>query len=328
MSLAAALTLSRQGFAVFPVFGKRPLTPRGVYSASPDPRVFCCFDWGRGVDCGVATGAVSGVDVLDVDVRRGCGLSREGQESSSCVGGDESLGVNGFATLARLGALPETLVASTPNAGRHYWFRHVDGSRNRKLGDGLEWFTTGKLVVVPPASGREWLNAGAPIAEAPEWLKALVLTPSHREGMGGEELSGPQVTDPIGNGVRNGEGDTRVPKAVYLRLLRLMSKASPRAQRRARALYNLLAGKARDRNDALNFVAYQFRELIADGAIEVEGACELLMMASKANGYLAKDGEEAVRATIMSGLGLKDWPEESERNRKMTEFGLVRRGEH
>jgi Bifunctional DNA primase/polymerase, N-terminal len=303
MSLTAALTLSRQGFAVFPVVGKRPLTPKGVYSASADPKVFCCFDWGRGVDCGVATGAVSGIDVLDVDVR-GCGLSREDQESSSCDGGDGSLvgGVNGFATLARLGALPETLVASTPNAGRHYWFRHVDGSRNRRLGDGLEWFTTGKLVVVPPARGREWLNAGAPIAEAPEWLKAFVLAPSH---MGeGRNSSGPQVTNR--NGDRNGEGDTRVPRPVYLRLLRLMRGAEPRAQRRARALYNLLASKQRERNDALNFVAYQFRELIADGAIEVEGACELLVMASQANGYLAKDGEEAVRGTITSGLGLEE----------------------
>ena len=198
---------------------------------------------------------------------------------------------------------------ASPHWRRHYWFRHVEGSRNRRLGDGLEWFTTGKLVVVPPARGREWLNAG-PIAEAPEWLKAFVLAPSH---MGeGRTSSGAQVTNR--NGDLNGEldriGDTRVPRPVYLRLLRLMRGAEPRAQRRARALYNLLASKQRERNDALNFVAYQFRELIADGAIEAGGACELLVMASQANGYLAKDGEEAVRGTIMSGLGLKDWPEE------------------
>jgi hypothetical protein len=296
MSLTAALTLSRQGLAVFPVFGKRPLTPKGVYSASADPKVFCCFDWGRGVDCGVATGAVSGVDILDVDVR-GCGLSREDQESSS----PSPHGVNGFATLARLGALPETLATSTPNAGRHYWFRHVGGSRNCKLGAGLEWFTTGKLVVVPPARGRAWLNVGTPIAEAPEWLRELVLlappNPSHK----GEERNSPDllVTD-LGRGAQ-------VPKPIYLKVLRLMPKASPRAQRWARALYNVVAEKQSRRNDALYYAARKF----CDEPISRAGAAWLLVMASQANGYLAKDGEEAVRATIMSGLGLKDWPEET-----------------
>jgi hypothetical protein len=289
MSLGAALALARQGFAVFPVVGKRPITPKGVYSASTDPRVFCCFDWGRGTDCAIATGAASGIGVLDVDVRNSQTL--EGQERSSPLHGCE--GVNGFATLAALGAeLPETLAASTPNAGRHYYFKHVEGSRNRTLGQGLEWFTTGKLVVVPPAQGRAWLN-DAQIAEAPDWLKQLVLAPINHGCR--ENFSGPLVVASIG------EADARVPKPVYLEILR---KATPREQRRARALYNLLAAKRRGRNNALNYVAYCFREL----PIAREGAAQLLMMASQANGYLAKDGEEACRLTIMSGLGLKEWP--------------------
>jgi Bifunctional DNA primase/polymerase, N-terminal len=241
---------------------------------------------------------VSGIDVLDVDVRGRGSRIQEGQGNSPVPHEGEE--VDGFATLAALGVLPETLAATTPHSGRHYFFRHIEGSRNRKVGEGLEWFATGKLVVVPPAAGRAWLNS-APIAEAPEWLRQLVLAPSHtHRGQGNS--SGPPVSD--------AGADPQVPKPVYLKVLRLMPKASPRAQRRARALYNLLAGKCRERNDALNFVAYQFRELIAARAIEAEGACELLVMASRANGYFAKDGEEAVRMTIMSGLGMSEWPEE------------------
>jgi hypothetical protein len=296
-AFGAALALAQHGLAVFPVFGKRPLTEHGVYSASRDPKIFCGFDWGRHSDCAVATGEVSGICVLDVDMReRGKSHPLGVQKSSSMHG----VGVNGFATLSALGALPETLCASTPNAGRHYYFKHVPGSRNCTIGAGLEWFSTGKLVVVPPASGRAWLNDCA-IADAPVWLRELVLAAQCAKGNGsrgdGEDSSGPQVAG-------SGAG-TEVPKLIYGLILRLMRGADARSQRRARALYNLVAGKIQGRNDALNFAAYCFREL----PIPREGAAELLMRASKANGYLAKDGEEAVRATIMSGLGLKDWPD-------------------
>jgi Bifunctional DNA primase/polymerase, N-terminal len=296
MSLTAAIDLAARGFAVFPVVGKRPITPHGVYSASTDPRVFCGFDWGRGVDCGVATGAASGIDVLDVDVREEGPRLREEQENSSLPG--DQVRVSGFATLAALGPLPETLAASTPNAGRHYYFRHIAESRSRKLGAGVEWFSDKKLVVVPPAQGREWLN-DAPIAEAPEWLKALVLAlpdPSHgREGRNSSALL------VAGAGAA---AAAEVPKPIYLEVLRLMRGASAREQRWARALYNVVADKRSGRNAALYYAAKRF----CDVPISREGAAKLLMLASRANGYLAKDGEEAVRATIMSGLGLKDWP--------------------
>ena len=78
----------------------------------------------------------------------------------------------------------------------------------------------------------------------------------------------------------------------------------------------MLLAKKQGRNDALHWASRScFRELIASGAIKPSGACMLLIEASKANGYLAKDGEEAVRLTIMSGLGLKEWPVEGELKR-------------
>jgi hypothetical protein len=129
--ITVARALSRQGFAVFPVRGKQPLTPHGVYSAS---RNISLFSWRDADGVGIATGEASGVDVLDVDIRQSI-VDRENPLDG--VGG-----VHGLATLATLGPLPETRAASTPNGGRHYWFRHIEGSRNRtKLAPGLEWFS-------------------------------------------------------------------------------------------------------------------------------------------------------------------------------------------
>ena len=125
-----ARTLASQGLAVFPVRAKQPLTPKGVYSATSDLSALARMDGWRNADaCGLATGKVSGVDVLDVDVQGGETL---GDRKSPHDGGDG--GVNGLATLAALGpALPETLVASTPSGGRHFYFRHIIGARSRKL---------------------------------------------------------------------------------------------------------------------------------------------------------------------------------------------------
>jgi hypothetical protein len=65
-----AKTLASQGLAVFPVRAKQPLTSRGVYSATTDLNALARMDGWRNADgCGLATGKVSGVDVLDVDVR-------------------------------------------------------------------------------------------------------------------------------------------------------------------------------------------------------------------------------------------------------------------
>ena len=194
-----ARTLASQGLAVFPVRAKQPLTPRGVYSATPDLDLLARMDGWRNADgCGLATGEVSGVDVLDVDVRGECAQPLEGQEFSSPRHDDE--GRDGFAALAAMGALPETLAAQTPSGGRHFYFRHVVGGRSRKLcADGsVEWFSTGKLVVVLPAPGRTWLNH-AEIVEAPDWLRAMVLTtPCMEEG----ELPGPLVAE--GDATREG----------------------------------------------------------------------------------------------------------------------------
>jgi hypothetical protein len=276
LPIITARTLAKQGFAVFPVRGKQPLTPHGVYSASRD---ISLFSWRDADGVGIAIGEASGVDVLDVDIRQSL-VDREGSPPS--------LGMDGLATLAALGPLPETRAASTPSGGRHYWFRHIAGSRNRtNLAPGLEWFSNGKLVVVPPAPGRHWI-CETEIAEAPDWLRTLVLTSPHHAHAGQEgDSPGPLVT-----------AAGSVPKPIYLLITRGMRGAKVQTQRRVRGLWANLAAKASHRNDGLNYTAWEFSKFIDAGDLDHEIAAKLLWLACEANGYLKKDGPDVVKEVI------------------------------
>jgi len=301
-----AKTLAAQGLAVFPVRAKQPLTPNGVYSATSDLAALLRFDWRNADGCGLATGEVSGVDVLDVDVREGDGGLVVGREGSSFHPHGPAPGVSGFAALAQMPALPETLTAQTPRNGRHFYFRHVPGGRSRKFWDGsVEWFSTGKLVVVPPAPGRTWTNE-AEIAEAPAWLRAMVLAPRDRGNGHGVERnsSGPQLAGSASTST--GAGTGQVPREIYLLILCAMRKAPAQAQRRVQGLWANLAGKCELRNDGLNYTAWQFSQFVATGDLDREKAAKLLWLARESNGYLAKDGADVVKEVINRVLGERE----------------------
>ena len=272
----------------------------------------------------------------------GSGWGRIGANrgAGSCLSDAE--GVNGYETLEALGGeLPNTLAASSPSGGRHYSFKHIEGCRSKDLGPGLQWFSDKKFVLTPPAPGREWLN-NLPIAEAPEWLAKLVLakplthtwqhTPSgpllaktSSIASASSSLTASELMNLRSEDVTKPEprpkpvvlpSQASVPKAIYLQILRLMRTASNHDQRRVIRTLAVLLAKKQGRNDALYWASRScFRELIASGAIKASGAALLLVEASNINGYLKKDGEEAVRLTIMSGLGLMEWPEEGELKR-------------
>jgi hypothetical protein len=301
-----ARRLASQGLAVFPVRSRQPLTAHGVYSATSNLTILAQMRWRNADGCGLATGEVSGVDVLDVDVRDaldGDRGARTPEDRESPPHWDGVGGRDGFAALADLPALPSTLCASTPRNGRHFYFRHVVGGRNRKLSaDGsVEWFSTGKLVVVPPAPGRTWLNR-IEIAEAPDWLKALVSAPTHRHERNGGGSSGPFVNETHLQGQAN-KPDLRdqgreVPLDIYLLIISGMRRATAKQQRRVRGLWANLAAKGNHRNDGLNYTAWQFGQFIGAGDLNREVASKLLWLACEANGYLAKDGADVVKEVI------------------------------
>ena len=109
---------------------------------------------------GIATGAVSGVWVLDID-------------------GDDGA-ANLRALEARHGALPETWESTTGN-GRHRWFKYTGPipSSAGRIAPGLDVRGDGAYVIAPPSihpSGRAyaWISpAGWRAGEAPEWLVTL-----------------------------------------------------------------------------------------------------------------------------------------------------------
>src|SRR5262249_20067566 len=224
------------------------------------------------------------INVLDIDVRaRPIHRANSGRLDGArpiegqgvCLSDAE--GVDGFETLDALGGeLPNTLAASTPSGGRHYWFKHVEGCRSKDLGPGLQWFSDRKFVLTPPAPGREWLN-NLEIAEAPEWLmklvlaKPLTLTQAWQHSSvpllaNGSIASSPLTASQILN-LRSediAEPETRpkpvplpssgsVPKAVYLQILRLMRTASNQDQRRGIWELSVLLNKKEGRDGALGW---------------------------------------------------------------------------
>jgi hypothetical protein len=151
-------TLALQGLAGFPTRNKQPLTDNGVYDASCDLAKLNRMNWHSADGCGLATGQVNDLNVFDVDVR----LWSPDDGKKELMDREVPPGASGTgdAVLKEFG-LDETLTARTPNNGRHFFYQHVEGSKSRsKLGDDtrLEWFSDRKLVVVPPAPGRMWLN--------------------------------------------------------------------------------------------------------------------------------------------------------------------------
>ena len=169
--LAAALAYAARGWAVFPCQprGKAPRTRRGFRDATTfatEIRVW----WRRrpSGNIGVATGAVSGLVVVDVDPRNG---------------GAESL----RALERQYGELPLTPLAHTGGGGQHLYFAHPEGAALR-CGHldgfpGIDLKADGGYVIAPPSihpdTGRayQWAAGahpeGTPLAAVPGWLLAV-----------------------------------------------------------------------------------------------------------------------------------------------------------
>jgi hypothetical protein len=177
----------RLGWAVFPDFevddaghcrchlgracpsaGKHPRPKHGHLDATTDALTIQQW-WADAPDAniGVATGAKSGLVVLDVDPAKG---------------GADSLDT----LIAKYGPLPHTPESQTGGGGRHLLFAAPGvpiGDSVGKLAPGLDIRADGGHIVVPPSrhrSGRcyEWelssLPEDVPLAPLPAWLLQLV----------------------------------------------------------------------------------------------------------------------------------------------------------
>jgi hypothetical protein len=147
------------GFAVFPCAPnqKVPATRNGFQDATKDQeRIMRCWNTRPDLNVGVATGAVSGIVVIDVDDYKGGGDSLADLES-------------------RYGKFPKTLSATTPRGGQHFYFRHPGAHTPNavEIVDGIDVRGDGGYVLVPPSvvDGKpyEW-DERTCIADMPDWL--------------------------------------------------------------------------------------------------------------------------------------------------------------
>jgi putative DNA primase/helicase len=157
-----------RGWAVFPCKNKIPLTAHGYKDASNDiEQVNRLFAGHQSPNVAIATGKVSGIFVLDIDVKNG-------------AGGDDSL-----KELEREhGELPHTIEAITWSGGRHIFFKYPERGIGCKTGirPGIDIRGDGGYVIAPPSviEGRSyaWEVSHLPeetmIADAPEWLLDLL----------------------------------------------------------------------------------------------------------------------------------------------------------
>lgn len=136
----AALELS-ETYPVFPCDAKkRPVCVGGFKSATQDAeQIERLFSLPNAALIGVPTGEVSGLDVIDIDVRDG-------------KAGEDWRRNNA----ERLG---HTRIARTQSGGWHYYYRHRAGIRNRAGIDlCVDVRGDGGYVIMPPSRGYSWVN--------------------------------------------------------------------------------------------------------------------------------------------------------------------------
>lgn len=165
--------------------GKHPyakLVPNGHINATTNTATVHAWFSGIPYNIGIATGAVSGFWLLDVD----------GEEGAVALAALE----------AEHGQLPDTLRVRTGSGGMHYYFTMptgVDIRNSEKLvGDHIDVRGSGGYVVAPPSnhiSGNQyvWVGCVQPslgmIADAPQWLIAAATSKKVKEPIGHIPLS-------------------------------------------------------------------------------------------------------------------------------------------
>jgi hypothetical protein len=263
--LHAAWACAQLGLRVLPLV---PGTKRAALKGWPELATLddsVIEDWWHGdhYGCGVgiATGAESGIWVLDIDRKRT---------------------VDGYATLAGLVAeagvdateLMETMSVATPSGGAHLYFRWVDGVRNstggpgRGLGPGLDVRGHGGLVAAPGWGGYQVVPRdgvrSTRILEAPAWLAERV-----------QQREAPAA----GRGIQAQADDEYWA-----------------ARRTKRALRDLGQAPSGTRNDELNRAAYRLGMAGQMSHGEAWEACQAIMARIG-----ARDAVEAQRKTFESG---------------------------
>jgi len=162
-----ALIYARQGWPVFPLAGKIPYEGTTGHKAATTDEAVITQLWSEHpkANIGLATGKLSGVIVLDMDVPEGYYGLKALQEQYE--------------------PLPDTRRSRTANGGMHYFFVNPDDGNTYPNVVGLsgqigvDFRGHGGYVVLPPSTlyGRKhyiWANPDTPLAPLPDWLRTLL----------------------------------------------------------------------------------------------------------------------------------------------------------
>jgi hypothetical protein len=180
------------GWAIFPVKSDRtPYTPHGFKDATKDyNKAVKLFAPYPDALIAVATGAISGIEVLDVDVKKQAdGLPKPGLLTMESLNMDH-------------GPLPETVMQGTPSGGRHYFFKRHDNKPMKTRTEfllGLDIRAEGAYIVIASPhvahytdkNGDEingqynWLTPPekTELAFAPDWLIRLTHEQAQPSGI-------------------------------------------------------------------------------------------------------------------------------------------------
>jgi Bifunctional DNA primase/polymerase, N-terminal len=223
----------------------------------------------------VATGAISGIDLIDIDPRNG---------------GDKWFFEN-------RDQLPKTRTHETRGGGWHLIFKHSPSLRNsNKLAPGVEFLSTGRWAVWWAAHACRVLCEG-PVAALPGWLHERLLDGARVGSAPSQHKK--ECSLPMG-----AEIPREIPKPLYFEVLRLVplsDKVTRRHQRWVISILSKVTPLREGRNDALFNAALNSRNLIPLVGRDVME--RLLFGAAQCCGYVAKDGDRVAMATIRSGLG-------------------------
>ena len=279
----AALRYARAGLAVFPLHaalqgrctcgrpdcgspGKHPRTSRGLNDATKDEEQVARW-WATWPDAnvGIATGAVSGVVVLDVDPKNG---------------GDDGL----VGLREEYGNLPATRTVVTGGGGAHFYFRHPgEEIRNSagRLGPGLDVRGDGGYVVAPPSvhvsgSSYEWADS-TPVAAPPDWLVAEMR--GTRKRVSAKGVNGTPVPAPAP------DGGTAYGKKALERETATVSSAAEGT-----------------RNDRLNTAAFSLGQLVAGGELERHVVEAALTAAARTAGLPDEEAARTIESGITAGM--------------------------
>jgi Bifunctional DNA primase/polymerase, N-terminal len=241
-------------------------------------------------------------------------------------------GPDGVAALAQLTAdrdWPPHPIVATAGGGFHHVFAQPSPALGNKTGGlpgGIDVRGVGGWIVKPGtvrSDGAEWrLVEDGPVPMLPGWIEDIIRgkpTISQRAMASLPHRGISRLATPLGDRDKLADQNklaarSNLPKPLYNKLIRLVNVLD-RDQRRVRGILATAlnwqtvsaTGEVfcqRDgahRNEGLHWATRQLREL---GFVDRAVAVELLVEVTKANGYLAKDGEEVVLRTIESG-----WPE-------------------